>query len=39
MSNIDEKNQALKLLLFTFDVNLVFGLDLWDRNALVSPVL
>ena len=38
-SNIDEKNQALKLLLVTFDVNLVAGLDLWARNALVSPVL
>ena len=38
MNNTDEKNQALKLLLVTFDVNLV-GLDLWARNDLVSPVL
>ena len=28
VSNIDKKNQALKLLLVTFDVNLVAGLDL-----------
>ena len=38
-SNNDEKNQALKILLVTFDVNLVVGFDLRDRNALVSPVL
>ena len=31
-SCIDERNQALKLLLITFAVNLVVGLDLWARN-------
>ena len=28
VSNIDEKNQTLRLLSFTFTVNLVVGLDL-----------
>ena len=39
LSSLDEKNQVLKLLLVTFDVNLVVSLDLSARNALVSPVL
>ena len=39
VSNIDENNKALKLLLVTFHISLVVGLDLWARNALVSPVL
>ena len=39
VSNIDENNQALKLLLVTFDVNLVVDLDLRARYAVVSLVL
>ena len=33
MSNIHEKNEALKLVLVPFDVNLLIGLDLWARNC------
>ena len=36
MSNIDGKNQVLKLLLVTFAVSLVVGLDLRARITLVS---
>ena len=38
VNSIDKNNQALRLLLVTFDINVVVGLDLWGGNALVSPV-
>ena len=33
MGNIDEKNQALKLLLVAFGVNLVSTLDFWAKEC------
>ena len=33
VNNLDERIQALKLLLAAFAVNLVVGLDLWARNC------
>ena len=33
MNDIDGKNQALKLLLVTFNVNLVAALDFWAKGC------
>ena len=39
VSNIDENSQVLKLLLVTFDVNLVVDLDLRATYVVLSLVL